>query len=146
MINRQKFSMVLGLAIISVHLLLSAYLWFIFSPTVDSAVSAKEIVLPLTVAYSSTVLKWFIDNQGHVTSSATIGIMYAVTIAMVSIFFLGLLCAGPWIYREFDLTPRSLNQFYAFSESVFGVLFVLILDDLFSKPTPVSDNTKKLSS
>jgi hypothetical protein len=132
MVNRQSFAMWLGLLIVFVHIVMSLYLWFVFDYGRNEDVFIKEISLPVTLGYSVSIVKWFLDNHGIVTSNQRMGAPFVFLIAMISIAFLGGLISAPIVYGHSPtLTADELNNFYLFIESAFGVMFSLIFSYLY---------------
>lgn len=70
--NRQRFSMYLGLAIVTAHVLLSFYFMFIFEPL--EYVAIEEISRPLTLAYVSAIVLWFFQHDGLIVSQRQVGV------------------------------------------------------------------------
>jgi len=128
--SKQKVSFYVGITVLITHIFLSIYLWFFFDGQ-DKVVIA-EISTPLTVAYAVAVIKWIVENQGNFQSPPTVGRPYAIIISVVVVTFLGCLIAGPIYYNiNLDINPESLNKFFVFVESSFGVLFSIVFSDLF---------------
>jgi len=141
--KQAKFSFGIGLIVLIVHIFLSIYLWFIFEGRERTI--AAEVSTPLTVAYAVAVIKWIVDNQGVFKSDKEIGIGYLVMISIVVFTFLGCLVGGPFIYKSnYDISPESLNKFFVFVESSFGVLFSIVFADMFQDQ--VSNNIPKKQS
>ena len=131
MINRQRFSMHVGLLILFAHLGITAYFLFIFSPP-SSAVNIEEISFPLTVAYVSSVVMWFFANRGIVSHSDEIGWPLAVVIIVIVMAMVGALFAVPMQFsRDESITVAQLNQRYLFVELAFGGIFGIVMAELF---------------
>lgn len=129
--RKEKVSATLGMAIVLIHIFMSFYLWFVFSKIADPVVAIEKISLPLTIGYSVSIVNWFIKNQGKFVKVDTVGLSYVALVAAIATPFLIAMIAGPQLYLSNALSPTQLNQFYVFIESAFGVLFVLIFNDLF---------------
>ena len=131
---KHSVSCSVGLSIVVVHIITSAYLWFGFRHelTVKSDIHAPEITLPLTVAYVVSVVKWFIDTQGKRSSDDTYGIPLVVLIILVAGSFLIALPLGPYLYLSGAIfEPETLNQYYLFVESILGAMFALLFAEMF---------------
>lgn len=139
MINRQHFAMWLGVIIVLAHVGVSIYLWAYFNYGREDGVFIKEISLPVTLGYAVAIVKWFLDNDGIVTSRDQMGLPLVILITIVSTAFIGGLVVGP-IFFAFDkaLTPNQLNNFYLLIESAFGGMFSLIFSYLFNSNTEKS--------
>lgn len=134
MINKQKFSMYNGIAILVLHIFICIYFWVTFSKNPNLAIA--EITTPITAAYAVGVVKWFIDTQGLITKNDAIGIPYAVVIILINGTFLTLLVLGAYFYiSDTSINENEINKFYVFVESMFGVMFALIFSDLFGDNT-----------
>lgn len=152
LINRQKFAMNIGLLIMSFHIILSFLLWFILdlnpSPNDPERVIAKEITTPVTVGYAFAILKYFLDNDGIVTSARNIGGPLALLIGGLIFCFCSSLLIAPVIYAfpqyNFlgrDIYPGNLNSFFLVIESTFGGLIALIMSYLYgndTEPQPIN--------
>lgn len=136
MVNKQAFASWLGIIILIVHIVVVAYLFLIFQPNVDKVVAAGEIVLPITTAYALTVVSWFINNGGIITTTEEIGwYLVIVSVLVVGSFLIGL-PAGMWLYtNNLLLGAKGLNTYYTVLESAFGGMFVLIFNFMFEKQT-----------
>lgn len=133
MINKQRFASWLGLLIVIVHIAMAIYLFLVLQPYADRLVAAGEIVLPITTVYALTVVAWFIHNQGIITGTDQIGWFLVVISLLVVGSFLLSLPVGAYLYLNNQLTPDALNKYYAFVESAFGGMFVLIFNFMFEK-------------
>lgn len=133
MVNKQRFASWLGLCIVMVHIAMAAYLFFFLHPNADRLVAAGEIILPMTTAYSLTVVTWFIGNRGVITGTEQIGaFLVALAIIIVGCFLVSL-PIGAWLYLQNRLTPEGLNLYYTTVESAFGGMFVLIFNFMFDQ-------------
>lgn len=131
MFNKQRFASWLGLLIVVVHIGMVFYLFLILQPNADRLVAAGEIVLPITTAYSLTIVAWFINNKGIITSQEQIGGFLVVISILVVGSFLFSLPIGAYLYFDNKLNPDALNKYYAVVESAFGGIFVLIFNFMF---------------
>ena len=131
MVNKQSFASWIGLSIVVVHSGMAFYLFLILQPNADSIVAAGEIVLPTTAAYSLTIVAWFINNRGIITSQEKIGGFLVVISILVVGSFLASLPLGAYLYLNNKINPDALNKYYAVVESAFGGMFVLIFNFMF---------------
>lgn len=133
MVNKQRFSMWIGLAFVVFHLGLCAYLWQL---DVEPGVSFLEISLPITAAYCAAIVGWFVVNQGIVRDRKRVGLPYVLLILVLTGAFVAGLIYVPVSYardhENFDLD--TINLGYAALESSVGVLFAKIFADLFAVP------------
>lgn len=131
MLNRQRFSMYVGLLILFAHLGISAYFLFVFAPP-SAAVNIEEISFPLTVAYISSIVMWFFANGGIVTRDAPIGWPLVVVILAIVLAMVGALFAVPLHFSADEtITVAQLNQRYLFVELAFGGIFGIVMAELF---------------
>ncbi len=131
MLNRQRFSMYIGLLILFAHLGISAYFLFVFSPP-STAVNIEEISFPLTVAYVSSIVMWFFANGGIVTKDDPIGWPLVVVILAIVLAMVGALFAVPLQFSvDETITVAQLNQRYLFVELAFGGIFGIVMAELF---------------
>lgn len=131
MLNKQRFSMYIGLLILFAHLGISAYFLFVFAPP-STAVNIEEISFPLTVAYVSSIIMWFFANDGIVTKNDSIGWPLAVAIFVIVLAMVGALFAVPLQFSANEtITVAQLNQRYLFVELAFGGIFGIVMAELF---------------
>lgn len=136
MINKQRFASWLGLLIVIVHISMVAYLLLVLQPAAERIVAAGEIMLPMTTAYSITIVGWFVANQGIISSDDKIGTLLAVLAVIIVGSFLASLPVGAYLYMQGSMNAEALNKYYTFVESAFGGMFVLIFNFLFEKTPP----------
>jgi hypothetical protein len=131
MLNRQRYSMYIGLLILFAHLGISAYFLFVFAPP-SAEVNIEEISFPLTVAYVSSIVMWFFANRGIVTNDDPIGWPLAVVILAIVLAMVGALFAVPLQFSADEtITVAQLNQRYLFVELAFGGIFGIVMAELF---------------
>ncbi|MEQ1771134.1 MAG: hypothetical protein ABL879_14970 [Devosia sp.] len=130
-VNRQRFALDLGLAVVAFHIIFTLLMWFVIAIPGDR-VAIKEIATPVTIGYAVAVVKYFIDVKGLVQSDEVIGIRLAVlTIGLVGAFIVSLV-AAPFIYlNNAAITPDQLNGFFVAVESAFGALLALLFSFLY---------------
>lgn len=133
-VNRQAFSLNLGLFIMAFHIILSLAFWFLVAIPGDR-VAIKEISTPVTIGYAVAVLKYFLDVGGRVTATETIGIRLVIMITGVVTVFGVCLIVAPMVYLQNPgITPETLNSFFVAVESAFGALLALIFSYLYKMP------------
>jgi hypothetical protein len=131
MLNRQRYSMYIGLLILFAHLGISAYFLFAFAPP-SAEVNIEEISFPLTVAYVSSIVMWFFANGGIVTKDDPIGWPLALVILAIVLAMVGALFAVPLQFSADEtITVAQLNQRYLFVELAFGGIFGIVMAELF---------------
>ena len=133
---KQKVSMVLGLILVTVHLCMTAFLWVKFSDY--SAIYVEKMALPITAAFSISIVKWFVDNGGVVRKKDRIfiGLPYVVLITIIMSALVVAYVGGAVLYLYFDtnMKPEELNDFYLFAQTTMGGLLALLFSDLYEKP------------
>lgn len=137
-----KVSMILGLLLITVHLSMTAFLWFKFSNV--SAVYVEKMALPISAAFSVSIVKWFIDNKGIIREKDRIfvGLPYVILVTIIMAALVAAYVGGALVYLYFDpsMKPTELNNFYLFVQSTMGGMLALLFSDLYEKPIEDSDN------
>lgn len=137
MVNREKLAMWLGLIIVLSHIFISIFLWYFFSYGREDGLFIKEISLPVTLGYSLSIVKWFIDNDGIVTSKHVIGTPMVLLILLVTLTFIGGLVAAPMAFHASNtLSVNELNNAYLAIESAFGAMFSLLFSYLYGSNKP----------
>lgn len=127
--NQQRFSMWLGILIVGAHVTLN--LAFVFYWELPEASRAQDISVPLTTAYVAAVVMWFFTHRGIIKSRQKIGMPLVVLILMIVVPFLAALFYLP---ATFDWTSdriEGLNEKYLYIESGFGLLFGIVMSELF---------------
>ena len=133
MINKQRFASWLGLIIVIAHISMAFYLFLGLQPNADSLVAAGDIVLPITTSYTLTVVAWFVRTGGIITGTDVIGgFLVAISVLVVGSFLVSL-PVGAYLYLDNVLNASALNKYYAFVESAFGGMFVLIFNFMFQE-------------
>jgi hypothetical protein len=128
--NRQIFSMWIGLSIVATHIAITIYFIFIFDA--PDTVSIQEISLPLTVAYVSSIVLWFFQHDGLKNSDARIGLPLVVLIILIVGSMLGSLFAVPLSFKNnLAITVEQLNSSYLAIETAFGGIFGIVMSQLF---------------
>ncbi|WP_104402667.1 hypothetical protein [Vibrio penaeicida] len=131
-LNKQNFSMWLGLFIVLGHILVTIGLWFAFDYDISDGVVIKEVSLPITLAYATGVVKWFTSHDGLIKSQEMIGLPFALLIVLIFVSFIGGLVISPILYAESkQISSNELNTIYLTIESAFGALFALISAHLY---------------
>jgi|GEM_PF-4425902 len=133
---KQKVSMILGLVLITVHLGMTAFLWFKFSSV--STVYIEKMALPISAAFSVSIVKWFIDNKGIIKENDRIfvGFPYVILVTIIMSALVAAYVGGAIFYLYFDtsMKPSELNNFYLFVQSTMGGMLALLFSDLYEKP------------
>ncbi len=131
--SKQMCASVWGLSIILFHILLSFYLWFIFNPKFNSSGEflVAEISTPLSVTFALGVVKWVIDVQGLIKSEPKVGVLYVVTLSLVSGALYAAIILVFWNFRLMEPSPEQLNSFFLLIDSALGGLFALFYNDMF---------------
>lgn len=89
--NKQRFSSIVGILIVLLHLLLFVGLLVFFPGKNSPEVKIFEISLPFMATYALGVVKWVIDTQGNITSQATVGFTYIFIVSAILLTLLVLL-------------------------------------------------------
>lgn len=129
--NRQRFSMVVGLLIVAAHVALSFFFLFIFdAPT---SVIVQDISTPITIAYVSAVVMWFFANKGKITSNETMGLPLVFLVLMIVLPMIGALFYVPWSFmQDPTMTVESVNNIFLGIETTFGGIFGIVMTELFA--------------
>ena len=139
---KQKVSMILGLLLITVHLVMTAFLWFKFSDV--STVYVEKMALPISAAFSVSIVKWFIDNKGIIREKdrVFVGLPYVILVTII-MSALGAAYVGGaifYLYIDISMEPTELNNFYLFVQSTMGGMLALLFSDLYEKPVENTDD------
>lgn len=128
--NRQLFSMVVGLIIAAAHIGLTLYFLFVFDA--PGTVFVQEISMPITAAYVSAIVMWFFANNGQISSNEQIGIPLVILVLMIVFAMIGSLFYVPWSFMEDELmTVEAVNRLFLGVETAFGGLFGIVMTELF---------------
>lgn len=129
--NRQRLSEILGMAVVISHIIINLYFWFLFGE--DSNLIIKEISTPLTVAYVTAVIKWFIDNKEYRLRTEKVRPAYAFIAILTVCLLIVSMPIGVFLYKtDMTISASRMNEFFVFVQSVFGFMFALIMGDLFA--------------
>lgn len=136
--NKQRFALNIGLLVMVFHIILSFLLWFMVEFP-DERIAIREITLPLTIGYATSVVTYYVETGGRVTSTEVVGVRLVILFTTLIVIFMGSLIAAPIYYLDNAwVTPATLNSFFAFGESAFGGLMALIITFLFAKEKKAS--------
>lgn len=128
--NRQRFSMYLGLVIVASHILLTFYLMFWFGSFKD--VEIQKISLPLTVSYVSAIVLWFFQHDALIVSDKPIrGPLVVLVILVVGAMIFGLFAIPIEFLNSHHPDAAVLNERFATLEAAFGGAFGIIMSFLF---------------
>lgn len=135
-VNKQEFSMVIGLVIVVAHVLLSGFMIFFFERLIADApteeIKIKEISLPLTVAYVSAIVTWFFATGGKVSSRETVGMPLVIMVAIIVGAMLVSVFAVPIMFIvDEDTIISQLNDTFLLVEMAFGGIFGIVMSELF---------------
>ena len=91
-----------------------------------------ELTLPLTIAYTVAVVKWFIAHQHYHAKQDMVRIPFAIVCILIVGTMLLSMPVGLYFYStDFRIQPEQINAFFLFLQSVFGAIFALIMGELF---------------
>jgi hypothetical protein len=141
---KQKVSMILGLILITMHLVMTSFLWFKFSDI--STVYIEKMALPISAAFSVSIVKWFIDNKGIIKEEdrVFVGLPYVILVTLV-MSALGIAYVGGalwYLYFDSSMEPSELNNFYLFVQSTMGGMLALLFSDLYDRPVNNVDSSR----
>ena len=129
-VNRQLFTMWVGLAIVFCHIAITFYFLFLFKA--PGEVVVQEINLPLTVAYVSSIVMWFFAGGGLVKSDEVIGLPLVILVVMIVASLLGALFMIPIVFQlNHAITVDEINTSYLYVETAFGGIFGIVMSELF---------------
>lgn len=134
-VNRQRFALNLGLAIMAFHIAFAVVIWFVITFPHEEQLAVKEMAAPVTIGYAVAVLKYYLDTGGRITLPETIGIRLAILVIGIMGSFAVALVAAPLVYLNSSvMTPEVLNGIFVAVESAFGALLALIFSYLYKVP------------
>ena len=143
--NRQILSEFLGISILTTHIFVLFYLWFVLER--HESLFVAELTTPVTVSYFVAITKWFIDNRDIKKKKEEVRISYAVVACLLIGTMLISMPLGIYVYQvNLRVEPNDLNSYFLFVESFFGASFALIIGDLFGKEGGLADVKEKAES
>lgn len=133
MISRSLFAQLVGLLIVSAHVLITFL--FIFWWDLPDGANFQDVTLPITAAYVVSIVIWFFENEArratHPAPRPYSPALMLLVAIVVGAMIVGLFAVPISYSQTVDPDIEALNTTYVTIEVAFGGMFGVIMSRIF---------------